>query len=70
MKSNTLKSSLKGLAKSIGNAALTAFLVWLSEFVTGCTTVIVPNDDAETSAVTVTGAIPFGVQFNTGNKGE
>lgn len=63
-----MKSSLKGLVKSIGNAALTALLVWLSEFAAGCTTVIVPNDDAETSAVTVTGAIPLGVQFNTGNK--
>lgn len=67
MKKNTLKSSLKGLAKSIGNAALTAFLVWLSEFVTGCTTVVIPTDDANVPAVTVTGAFPFGVQFNSGS---
>lgn len=67
MKKNTLKSSLKGLAKSIGNAALTAFLVWLSEFTTGCTTVIVPTDDSNVPAVTVTGAIPLGVQFNSGS---
>ena len=66
MNKKTIKSSLKGLAKSIGNAALTAFLVWLSEFATGCTTVIVPRDESDTSAVTVTGAIPLGVQFNTG----
>ena len=45
-------------------------VAWLATVTAGCTTVIVPNDDAETSAVTVTGAIPFGVQFNTGNKGE
>lgn len=67
MKKNTLKSSLKGLAKSIGNAALTAFLVWLSEFTTGCTTVVVPTDDSNVPAVTVTGAIPLGVQFNSGS---
>lgn len=67
MKMNTLKSSLKGLAKSIGNAALTAFLVWLSEFTTGCTTVVVPTDDSNVPAVTVTGAIPLGVQFNSGS---
>ena len=66
MNKKTIKSSLKGLAKSIGNAALTAFLVWLSEFATGCTTVIVPRDESDKSAVTVTGAIPLGVQFNTG----
>ena len=68
MKKNTLKSSLKGLAKSIGNAALTAFLVWLSEFATGCTTVVVPTDDSNVPAVTVTGAIPLGVQFNSGSE--
>lgn len=67
MKKNTLKSSLKGLAKSIGNAALTAFLVWLSEFTSGCTTVVVPTDDSNVPAVTVTGAIPLGVQFNSGS---
>ena len=67
MKMDTLKTSLKGLAKSIGNAALTAFLVWLSEFATGCTTVVVPTDDSNVPAVTVTGAIPLGVQFNSGS---
>ena len=67
MKMDTLKTSLKGLAKSIGNAALTAFLVWLSEFTTGCTTVVVPTDDSNAPAVTVTGAIPLGVQFNSGS---
>ena len=67
MNKKTIKSSLKGLAKSIGNAALTAFLVWLSEFATGCTTVVVPTDDSNAPAVTVTGAIPFGVQFNSGS---
>lgn len=67
MNKKTIKSSLKGLAKSIGNAALTAFLVWLSEFATGCTTVVVPTDDSNVPAVTVTGAFPFGVQFNSGS---
>lgn len=65
MNKENIKSSLKGLAKSIGNAALTTFLVWLSEFTSGCTTVVVPTDDSNVPAVTVTGAIPFGVQFNT-----
>ena len=68
MNKKTIKSSLKGLAKSIGNAALTAFLVWLSEFATGCTTVVVPTDDSNVPAVTVTGAIPLGVQFNSGSE--
>ena len=67
MNKEKMKSSLKGLAKSIGNAALTAFLVWLSEFATGCTTVVVPTDDSKVPAVTVTGAFPFGVQFNSGS---
>ena len=67
MNKKTIKSSLAGLAKSIGNAALTAFLVWLSEFATGCTTVVVPTDDSNAPAVTVTGAFPFGVQFNSGS---
>ena len=67
MNKKTIKSSLAGLAKSIGNAALTAFLVWLSEFATGCTTVVVPTDDSNVPAVTVTGAFPFGVQFNSGS---
>ena len=66
MKRKTNKSSLGGLAKLVGNAALTALFVLLAELIAGCTTVIVPNDEADTSAVTVTGAIPFGVQFNTG----
>ena len=67
MNKEKMKSSLKGLAKSIGNAVLTAFLVWLSEFASGCTTVVVPTDDSNVPAVTVTGAIPFGVQFNSGS---
>ena len=67
MKKEKMKSGLKGLAKSIGNAALTSFLVWLSEFTTGCTTVVVPTDDSNVPAVTVTGAIPLGVQFNSGS---
>ena len=67
MNKKTIKSSLKGLAKSIGNAALTAFLVWLSEFTSGCTTVVVPTDDSNVPAVTVSGAIPLGVQFNSGS---
>lgn len=64
MKKQT-KSSLGGLAKPVGYAALTALFVLLAELVAGCTTVIVPNDQADTPAVTVTGAIPLGIQLNT-----
>lgn len=65
-----MKEQLKSLGKSLLQALAPGLVAWLATVTAGCTTVIVPNDDAETSAVTVTGAIPFGVQFNTGNKGE
>ncbi len=64
-----MKAQLKSLGKSLLQALASGLVAWLATVTAGCTTVIVPNDDAETSAVTVTGAIPFGVQFNTGNKG-
>ena len=51
--------------KALGNAALTALLVWLSQFTTGCTAVVVPSDDSTAPTVTVTGALPVGVQFNS-----
>ena len=65
-----MKAQLKSLGESLLQALASGLVAWLATVTAGCTTVIVPNDDAETSAVTVTGAIPFGVQFNTGNKGE
>lgn len=65
-----MKEQFKSLGKSLLQALASGLVAWLATVTAGCTTVIVPNDDAETSAVTVTGAIPFGVQFNTGNKGE
>ena len=59
-----MKNKLLELAKAIGNSALTALLVWLSQFTTGCTAVVIPSDDSTAPAVTVTGALPVGVQFN------
>ncbi len=60
-----MKQKLLELAKALGNAALTALLVWLSQFTTGCTAVVVPSDDSTAPTVTVTGALPVGVQFNS-----
>ena len=62
-----MKEKLKSLGKSLLQALASGLVAWLATVTAGCTTVIVPNDDAETSAVTVTGAFPFGVQFNTGS---
>ena len=50
-----MKQKLLELAKALGNAALTALLVWLSQFTTGCTAVVVPSDDSTAPTVTVTG---------------
>lgn len=63
-----MKDKLKGLGKALLQALASGLVAWLATITAGCTTVIVPNDDAETSAVTVTGAIPFGIQFNADNR--
>ena len=61
-----MKGKLKELGKTLLQALASGLVAWLATITSGCTTVIVPNDEADTSAVTVTGAIPLGFQFNTG----
>ena len=60
-----MKGKLKELGKTLLQALASGLVAWLATISTGCTTVVVPTDDANVPAVTVTGAIPFGVQFNT-----
>ena len=60
-----MKGKLKELGKTLLQALASGLVAWLATITSGCTTVIVPNDEADTSAVTVTGAFPFGIQFNT-----
>ena len=62
-----MKDKLKSLGKSLLQALASGLVAWLATVTAGCTTVIVPRDESDTSAVTVTGAIPVGVQFNTGS---
>jgi len=61
-----VKSKFKTVLKEVVRAAVSAFLAALglaaSSTATGCTTVITPSD--ESPAVSVTGAIPLGFQFN------
>jgi len=60
-----MKGKLKELGKTLLQALASGLVAWLATITSGCTTVIVPNDETDTSAVTVTGAFPFGIQFNT-----
>ena len=62
---NTLMSKLKGLGKTLIQALASGLVAWLATITSGCTTVVVPTDESNVPAVTVTGAIPFGVQFNS-----
>jgi len=61
-----MKTWLLAVLKEAARAAVSAFLAALglaaSTTATGCTTVITPSD--ESPAVSVTGAIPLGFQFN------
>ena len=62
---NALMSKLKGLGKTLIQALASGLVAWLATITSGCTTVVVPTDESNVPAVTVTGAIPFGVQFNS-----
>ena len=57
------RSQMKELGKGLLQALAAGLTAWLATtFGTGCTTVITPGDDAP--SVSVTGAIPFGLQLN------
>ena len=61
--STKLKSQMKDLGQGLLQAPAAALAAWLATtFGTGCTTVITPSDDAP--SVSVTGAIPLGLQLN------
>ena len=62
---NMIISKLKGLGKTLIQALASGLVAWLATITSGCTTVVVPTDESNVPAVTVTGAIPFGLQFNT-----
>ena len=59
-------AALKAAAQAAVTALLTALGLGALGGVSGCTTVVVPNDEAK--SVSVTGAIPLGFQFNSNNK--
>lgn len=59
-------AALKEAARAAVSAFLTALGVTTILSATGCTSVLVPTDDAK--SVTVTGALPVGLQFNCGSK--
>ena len=58
-------TALKEAARAAVSAFLTAIGVTTIFSATGCTTVLVPDNDAK--SVTVTGALPVGFQFNCGS---
>ena len=61
--SKKLKSQMKELGKGLLQALAAGLAAWLATtFGTGCTTVITPSEDAP--SVSVTGAVPFGIQLN------
>ena len=60
-----LIAALKEAARAAVSAFLSALGVTTILSATGCTSVLVPNDDAK--SVTVTGALPVGFQFNCGS---
>ena len=62
-----MKGKLKELGKTLLQALASGLVAWLATITSGCTTVVVPTDDSNVPAVTVTGAIPLGVQFNSGS---
>jgi hypothetical protein len=62
---NILMSKLKGLGKTLIQALASGLVAWIATITSGCTTFVVPTDESNVPAVTVTGAIPFGLQFNT-----
>ena len=57
------RSQLKELGKGLLQALAAGLAAWLATtFGIGCTTIITPSDDAP--SVSVTGAVPFGIQLN------
>ena len=62
-----LKAKIAAALRAALQAAVTALLTALGLGVfggaSGCTTVVVPNDEAK--SVSITGAIPLGFQFNS-----
>ena len=57
------RSQMKKLGKGLLQALAAGLAAWLATtFGTGCTTVITPSNDAP--SVSVTGAVPFGLQLN------
>lgn len=66
-----IKAKVVAALKAAAQAAVTALLTALGlGAMQGCTTVVLPtaNEEASSSTVSITGAIPFGFQFNTPNK--
>ena len=61
---NSLMSKLKGLGKSLLQAIASGLVAWLATITSGCTTVVVPTDESNVPAVTLTGALPIAVQYN------
>ena len=60
--SEQLKSKLPGLGKALLQALASGLVAWLATTTSGCTTVVIPADDAQTPIVTVTGGVPIGLQ--------
>ena len=58
-------AALKEAARAAVSAFLTAIGVTTILSATGCTTVLVPEGN-DAKSVTVTGALPVGLQFNPG----
>lgn len=62
-----MKNKVKVLLKEAARAAVAAFVgVIVAALNSGCTTVITPADEAP--CVSVTGAVPFGIQYNSAVK--
>ena len=59
-------AALKEAVRATVSAILAALGLAASVSATGCTTVLVPEGN-DAKSVTVTGALPVGLQFNTGS---
>jgi len=59
-----MKNKIKALLMEAVKAAVAAFIGAMTAAFSGCTTVITPAEQAPT--VSVTGAVPFGIQYNNG----
>ena len=62
-----MKDKIKALIREAARAAVAAIVgVFAAALSSGCTTVITPAE--ETPCVSVTGALPFGFQYNNAAK--